>query len=73
MILTYTTGYGGEAVSLAINSSMTESFHTAGYANLTTNFGYLGGVVRQAGSLSFSRVFEAGHEGMSPRALLSAY
>ncbi|KAL6820407.1 Alpha/Beta hydrolase protein [Trichoderma sp. SZMC 28015] len=33
----------------------------AGYANLVTNSSYIGGVVRQHGNVSFSRVFEAGH------------
>lgn len=54
---------GGEAVSLAINSSFKPGFHAAGYANLETNDTYVGGVVRQYGNLSFTRVFEAGHEG----------
>ena len=54
---------GGEKVSLAINSSASADFRKAGYANIETNASYVGGVVRQHGNLSFSRVFQAGHEG----------
>ncbi|KAK3303759.1 Alpha/Beta hydrolase protein, partial [Chaetomium strumarium] len=54
--------YGGEQVSLAIESKISDSFHRAGYANLQTNKNYASGLVRQYGNLSFSRVFGAGHE-----------
>jgi carboxypeptidase C (cathepsin A) len=54
---------GGEAISLAIKSNTTSSFMNAGYANIETNSSYVGGLVRQYGNLSFSRVFQAGHEG----------
>lgn len=37
------------------------SFRSAGYTNLETNSSYVGGLVRQHGNVSFSRVFEAGH------------
>jgi len=37
------------------------SFRSAGYTNLQTNASYVGGLVRQHGNVSFSRVFEAGH------------
>jgi hypothetical protein len=37
------------------------SFRTAGYADLQTNGSYVGGLVRQHGNVSFSRVFQAGH------------
>jgi carboxypeptidase C (cathepsin A) len=53
---------GGEAVSLAINYSGTDEFHSAGYAGIQANDSYVGGRVRQYGNLSFSRVYEAGHE-----------
>lgn len=53
---------GGEAVSLAVNYSQTQSFHNAGYVPIHTNDTYVGGQVRQFGNLSFSRVYESGHE-----------
>ena len=54
---------GGEAISLGIKSNSTLNFKNAGYANVETNSSYVGGLVRQHGNLSFSRVFQAGHEG----------
>ncbi|KAH8895308.1 alpha/beta-hydrolase [Thozetella sp. PMI_491] len=54
--------FGGEAISTAINSKISASFKQAGYANIETNASYVGGVVRQYGNLSFSRVYQAGHE-----------
>jgi carboxypeptidase D len=59
------TGLGGENVSLSIDHKDATSFRSSGYANLTTNSTYTGGVVRQQGNLSFTRVFEAGHAGMT--------
>jgi carboxypeptidase D len=56
-------GLGGENVSLSIDHKDAAAFHSSGYADLTTNSTYVGGVVRQQGNLSFTRVFEAGHEG----------
>ncbi|KAJ7347264.1 Alpha/Beta hydrolase protein [Mycena albidolilacea] len=53
---------GGEQVSLAIQSASSTGFGAAGYANISTNDTYVGGVVRQYGNLSFSRVFDAGHQ-----------
>lgn len=53
---------GGEAVSLAVKYSHSEDFASAGYANITVNSSYVGGLVRQYGNFSFSRVFNAGHE-----------
>jgi len=54
--------FGGEAVSLAVNYSHTSDFAAAGYTNISTNSSYVGGLVRQFGNFSFSRVFQAGHE-----------
>lgn len=55
---------GGEAVSLAINHTHAAAFRAAGYAKIQANgsYDYVGGLVRQHGNLSYSRVFEAGHE-----------
>jgi hypothetical protein len=55
---------GAEAVSLAAEYSHADKFRASGYANITTNATYTGGVVRQYGRFSFSRVFDAGHGGM---------
>ncbi|KAK0707546.1 serine carboxypeptidase [Lasiosphaeris hirsuta] len=56
---------GGEAVSLSIASTLGgvygASFPTAGYAPIIVNNSYIGGVVRQFGNLSFSRIYQAGH------------
>ncbi|KAK8014450.1 hypothetical protein PG990_007746 [Apiospora arundinis] len=59
--------YGGEAVSLAVAAASTSSaynaqaFTGAGYAPIIVNNSYIGGVVRQLGNLSFSRIYQAGH------------
>ncbi|KAI9804428.1 MAG: hypothetical protein M1825_001327 [Sarcosagium campestre] len=53
---------GGEEVSKAVKYSGTRRFNDAGYADIETNDSYVGGVVRQYGNFSFSRIFEAGHE-----------
>ncbi|KAK8085051.1 serine carboxypeptidase [Apiospora hydei] len=62
--------YGGEAVSLAVaaaatspayNNANADSFADAGYAPIIVNDSYIGGVVRQLGNLSFSRIYQAGH------------
>ncbi|ORY61373.1 serine carboxypeptidase [Pseudomassariella vexata] len=57
---------GGEAVSLSVasaasTSSYSSSFPDAGYAPIIVNESYIGGVVRQFGNLSFSRIYQAGH------------
>lgn len=56
---------GGEAVSMSIASSIGGSyaanFPEAGYAPIIVNDSYIGGVVRQFGNLSFSRIFQSGH------------
>lgn len=54
--------YGGELVSLAIPHTSASAFSSAGYAGIQTNASYTGGQVRQHGNLSFSRVYQAGHE-----------
>ncbi|KAI4246176.1 MAG: hypothetical protein L6R40_002129 [Gallowayella cf. fulva] len=53
---------GAEAVSLQIPYSGRSAFAASGYAPIVTNSTYTGGLVRQHGNLSFSRVFQAGHE-----------
>ena len=54
---------GGQAVSFAIAavSSAYAPFYGAGYADIVVNQTYVGGVVRQYGNLSFSRIYNAGH------------
>lgn len=55
---------GGEAVSFAIAGAAGlsyEPWYAAGYAPIVTNSSYVGGVVRQYGNLSFSRIYDAGH------------
>lgn len=56
---------GGEAVSLAVATQASGSYSTlfpaAGYAPIITNSSYIGGVVRQYGNFSFSRIYDAGH------------
>ena len=57
---------GGERISLAIDYSKSQNFREAGYAPIVTSDGnQWGGMVRQHGNFSFSRVFQAGHEGGS--------
>lgn len=54
---------GGQAVSFSIaaNSPGYTPFYSAGYAEIVVNDSYVGGVVRQYGNLSFSRIYDAGH------------
>jgi carboxypeptidase C (cathepsin A) len=58
---------GGEAVSFAVAAAAAQSqtsyssWYSAGYAPIVANSSYIGGVVRQFGNLSFSRVYDAGH------------
>jgi carboxypeptidase C (cathepsin A) len=54
--------YGGELLSLAIPYANATSFAAAGYTDLIVNDTYVGGQTRQYGNLSFTRVYEAGHE-----------
>ncbi|KAI9663280.1 MAG: hypothetical protein M1821_008328 [Bathelium mastoideum] len=51
----------GEAVSLNVTYPDATNFRASGYENITTNDTYVGGVVRQYGNFSFSRIFDAGH------------
>lgn len=55
---------GGEAASFAIAGAMGPAYlpwYSAGYAPIVTNDSYIGGVVREFGNLSFSRIYDAGH------------
>lgn len=55
---------GGEAVSFAIAGAAGATYspwYSAGYTPIVTNNSYVGGVVREYGNLSFSRVYDAGH------------
>jgi carboxypeptidase C (cathepsin A) len=55
---------GGEEVSFAIAGAAGPSYlpwYSAGYAPIVSNASYVGGVVRQFGNLSFSRIYDAGH------------
>lgn len=54
-------GMGAENVSLSASYSDAAAFQSAGYAPITTNSSYQGGLVRQFKNFSFSRVFQAGH------------
>jgi hypothetical protein len=53
---------GGEALSLAANWTGADAYGKAGYEEIRVNSFYVGGVVKQHGLLSFSRVFQAGHD-----------
>jgi carboxypeptidase C (cathepsin A) len=61
---------GGEHLSLAAKWPGSEGFNAAGYEYVKTNDSYNGGVVRQHGNLSFTRVFEAGHDRKSSFSML---
>lgn len=47
-----------------MNYGKKSQFSSAGYANIAVNSSYVGGKVRQYGGFSFSRIYNAGHEGM---------
>ncbi|KAH8168907.1 serine carboxypeptidase domain-containing protein [Sarocladium implicatum] len=53
--------FSGENASLQIEYADKAAFADAGYATIQTNSSYEGGLVREVGKLSFSRVFLAGH------------
>jgi carboxypeptidase D len=63
MLNIWTTGLGGEKISLAVKSQISDKFGKAGYTDIHTNATFVGGSVRQYGNFSFSRVYNAGHEG----------
>ncbi|KAG5980706.1 hypothetical protein E4U55_003731 [Claviceps digitariae] len=52
---------GGENASLAVPYSRAKDFKTAGYVPMMTSAGE-GGLTRQFGNFSFTRVYQAGHE-----------
>lgn len=56
---------GGEAIANAIAQQSPEAYgaryEEAGHAPIIINDSYIGGVVRQYGNLSFSRIYQAGH------------
>ena len=52
---------GGEHVNLSAEWKGQWKVREAGYASIVTNSSYDGGVARQAGKFSFSRVLQAGH------------
>jgi hypothetical protein len=57
--------YGGQSCSLTIASMVPvykKAFPAAGYADIVVNKNYVGGQVRQFGNLSFSRIYDAGHQ-----------
>ena len=54
---------GVEKLSMAADWKGAEEYREAGYEYIQTNGSYNGGVVKQHGGLSFSRVFQAGHHG----------
>jgi carboxypeptidase C (cathepsin A) len=53
---------GGEQLSTAANWTGAATYRNAGYEEIHTNSSYVGGVAKQHGLLSFSRVFQAGHD-----------
>ena len=58
----HSLGIGGEAASLAIPTKLQPSFASAGYTPFMTNNTTQGGLTRQFGPLSFTRVFQSGHQ-----------
>ncbi|KAJ9145532.1 Carboxypeptidase S1 A [Pleurostoma richardsiae] len=53
---------GVENLSLTMSYPSASAFRSTGYTSIQTNDSYIGGLVRQHGNVSFSRVFEAGHQ-----------
>ncbi|PVH95835.1 carboxypeptidase-like protein S1 [Periconia macrospinosa] len=52
---------GGDEVAKAIPWKGSEGYTTAEYAEIQTNDSYVGGLVRQYGNLSYTRIYQAGH------------
>lgn len=55
---------GGEAIPFALAAAAGVAYapwYYAGYAPIVTNDSYIGGVVREFGNLSFTRIYDAGH------------
>ncbi|KAE9971239.1 hypothetical protein BLS_004576 [Venturia inaequalis] len=52
---------GAEDLSLKLEYSDAEKFKASGYEKIVTSSAYTGGLVRQSGKVSFSRVYDAGH------------
>ncbi|KAK2760863.1 hypothetical protein FQN54_002103 [Arachnomyces sp. PD_36] len=52
---------GAESVSMGLDYKEAEKFRESGYQEISTNEDYVGGLARQYGGFSFSRVFHAGH------------
>ncbi|KAK7418753.1 hypothetical protein QQX98_003771 [Neonectria punicea] len=50
-----------EKVSLSMSYPEAPAFRSSGYTHIETNSSYVGGLVRQHGNVSFSRVFDSGH------------
>lgn len=53
---------GAEQLSLAANWTGAAAYRQSGYEEIHVNSTYVGGVAKQHGLLSFSRVFQAGHD-----------
>lgn len=51
-----------EQLSLVANWTGAAAYRKAGYEEIQVNSSYVGGVAKQHGLLSFSRVFQAGHD-----------
>lgn len=58
--------FGGEAVSLQIEYDEAKEFRQAGYVPFTVD-GEEYGETREYGRFSFTRVYQAGHEGRTAR------
>lgn len=54
--------FGGEAFASTLSNIPAWTNGTAGFVNISTSDGQVHGVVKQAGSFSFVRIYESGHE-----------